>query len=107
MLQRWWYTLVPDGSLEPPSEESKGCVDLPEVEVVFNLKNTVHEKNKIRVGHCDAMSLKVSEHDGKVLSDPAKKLSDCASGGPQKPFIVYYPVYPGRTLSVCMFIVHA
>jgi hypothetical protein len=40
------------------------------------------------------MSLKVFEHDGKELLDPAKNLSDCASGGTEKPFIIHYQ---GRT----------
>ena len=90
-LKRFWYVLVPEGSLGPSNEESKGCVNLPEGEVVYYFKDVVHEKNKIRVGHCDAMSLKVFEHDGNVLSDPAKKMSDCASGESEKPFIIRYP----------------
>lgn len=59
MSRRWWYALVPEGSVGPPSEESKGFVELRANEVAFGLKNAVYESNKSMMGGHSAISLRV------------------------------------------------
>jgi hypothetical protein len=90
MSKRCWYILVPDGTLGS-SRDSKGFVELSGDEVVFSLKNAVREGNMVRLGHHDAMVLKVFENGSEVLLDPTKPLTDCTSGQPEKPFIIHYP----------------
>ena len=97
--KRWWYALVPEGSVGPPSEELKGFVLLPANEVVFGLKDAVYERNKPMIGPHSAISLRVFENDNETPVFPTKPLSECTSGEPQNPFIIHYP---GRTLFVCM-----
>jgi hypothetical protein len=91
MLITVWYKLLPMGtrsSARDPQED----VQCEDTSTVSNLRRLVKAANIEILQHATAMQLEVHENgndDTPCVS--TKLLTNCVSGGPQLPFVIYYP----------------
>jgi hypothetical protein len=104
MSNQVWYKLLPKGTPSSSSDQMDD-VECPKCSTISELRRRVKKENMTTLEKVETRFSEVYENGGDdAACSPAKLLSACASGGPELPFIIYYP--PGSTSFVLRLRVH-
>ena len=104
MSNEVWYKLLPKGAPSSSSDQMDD-VECPKGNTISELRRRVKQQNMPTLEKVETRFIEVYENGGDdTACSPAMRLSACASGGPELPFIIYYP--PGSTSFVSRLKVH-
>jgi hypothetical protein len=104
MSNQVWYKLLPKGT-PSSSIDQMDDVECPKDKTISELRRRVKHENMPTLEKVEPRFIEVCENGREdTACSPAQRLSACASGGPELPFIIYYP--PGSTPFVSRLRVH-